>query len=79
MYGSDAETGKRGGCGLGLAIVQAIARAHAGTIAAHGSPLDGARFRFCLPVKVAAPLNYRSGGQSVSPRPISGCHKTWRR
>ncbi|MCL2892120.1 two-component system sensor histidine kinase RstB [Brenneria tiliae] len=44
-----------GGCGLGLAIVQAIARAHAGTIAADGSPLGGARFRFCWPVKVAAP------------------------
>ncbi|KML67089.1 two-component system sensor histidine kinase RstB [Pectobacterium peruviense] len=40
-----------GGCGLGLAIVHAIARAYEGSIIVDESPLGGARFRFCWPVK----------------------------
>lgn len=40
-----------GGCGLGLAIVHAIARAYEGTIAVDSSSLGGARFCFCWPVK----------------------------
>lgn len=40
-----------GGCGLGLAIVHAIARAYDGSITVDDSPLGGARFRFCWPVK----------------------------
>ncbi|MEQ9892049.1 two-component system sensor histidine kinase RstB [Pectobacterium aroidearum] len=40
-----------GGCGLGLAIVHAIARAYEGSINVDESPLGGARFRFCWPVK----------------------------
>ncbi|PWC12834.1 two-component system sensor histidine kinase RstB [Brenneria roseae subsp. americana] len=43
-----------GGCGLGLAIVHAIARAYEGTITVDGSPLGGARFRFCWPRKTVA-------------------------
>ncbi|AZK63074.1 two-component system sensor histidine kinase RstB [Pectobacterium versatile] len=42
-----------GGCGLGLAIVHAIARAYDGSITVDDSPLGGARFRFCWPVKTA--------------------------
>ncbi|MEE3650456.1 MULTISPECIES: two-component system sensor histidine kinase RstB [unclassified Brenneria] len=42
-----------GGCGLGLAIVYAIVRAYEGSITVDGSPLGGARFRFCWPVKTA--------------------------
>ncbi|KFX22060.1 two-component system sensor histidine kinase RstB [Pectobacterium betavasculorum] len=42
-----------GGCGLGLAIVHAIARAYEGSIIVDESPLGGARFRFCWPVKTA--------------------------
>ncbi|RLM17772.1 two-component system sensor histidine kinase RstB [Brenneria alni] len=43
-----------GGCGLGLAIVHAIARTHEGTITVDSSPLGGASFRFCWPVKTVA-------------------------
>ncbi|MFE8119017.1 two-component system sensor histidine kinase RstB [Brenneria goodwinii] len=42
-----------GGCGLGLAIVHAIARAHEGTIAVDNSSLGGARFCFSWPIKRA--------------------------
>ncbi|BES85111.1 sensor protein RstB [Pectobacterium araliae] len=42
-----------GGCGLGLAIVHAIARAYEGSITVDESALGGARFRFCWPVKTA--------------------------
>ncbi|MFC3395475.1 two-component system sensor histidine kinase RstB [Brenneria rubrifaciens] len=44
-----------GGCGLGLAIVHAIARAYDGTVAVDGSPLGGARFRFHWPQKNLPP------------------------
>ncbi|MFP9228316.1 two-component system sensor histidine kinase RstB [Pectobacterium cacticida] len=45
-----------GGCGLGLAIVHAIARAYNGTITVDESPLGGARFRFCWPIKPTVTL-----------------------
>ncbi|MGL6017401.1 MAG: two-component system sensor histidine kinase RstB [Gibbsiella quercinecans] len=40
-----------GGCGLGLAIVHSIALAYQGQVFVEGSPLGGASFRFCWPVK----------------------------
>ncbi|MCG8707874.1 two-component system sensor histidine kinase RstB [Brenneria sp. 4F2] len=44
-----------GGCGLGLAIVHAISRAHEGTIVVDNSSLGGARFCFSWPLKHRAP------------------------
>ncbi|VTP62591.1 Sensor protein RstB [Serratia rubidaea] len=40
-----------GGCGLGLAIVHSIAVAYQGQVFVDASPLGGASFRFCWPVK----------------------------
>lgn len=50
------ETGAEnsGGCGLGLAIVRAIADAYAGTVSVTDSDLGGARFLFRWPIKTAA-------------------------
>ena len=43
------------GVGLGLAICQAIVRAHGGEIEAHRRPRGGARFEFTLPASEPAP------------------------
>jgi len=52
-----------GGVGLGLAIVQAIAQAHGGTVAVESTPGDGSVFQLVLPVEVAPdPVNVRLGG-----------------
>ncbi len=40
---------EQGGAGLGLAIVEAVAREHEGFAAVDDSPLGGARFRLALP------------------------------
>ncbi|QCR36055.1 two-component system sensor histidine kinase RstB [Nissabacter sp. SGAir0207] len=45
-----------GGCGLGLAIVFSIAQAFRGRVLVETSPLGGASFRFCWPIKPALPL-----------------------
>mgnify|MGYP002507209721 FL=1 len=42
-----------GGCGLGLAIVQAIVHAYDGTITLGSSVWGGASFHFCWPIKTA--------------------------
>jgi two-component system sensor histidine kinase RstB len=42
-----------GGCGLGLAIVYSIAQAYQGRVYVDTSPLGGACFRFCWPIKPA--------------------------
>ncbi|ACT06640.1 histidine kinase [Dickeya chrysanthemi Ech1591] len=58
-----------GGCGLGLAIVQAIVRAYNGTIDVDSSPLGGARFQFRWPIVEYKPsLNSSSANlvQSVT-------------
>lgn len=44
-----ARSRKDGGAGLGLAIVAAVAAAHAGTVRCTASPLGGARFEVRLP------------------------------
>jgi two-component system OmpR family sensor kinase len=52
-----------GGVGLGLAIVQAIAQAHGGTVAVESTPGDGSVFQLVLPVEVAPdPVNVCIGG-----------------
>jgi signal transduction histidine kinase len=51
-----------GGVGLGLAIVQAIARAHGGTVAVESTPSRGSVFQLVLPVQAAPdPVNVRLG------------------
>ena len=42
----------RGGAGLGLAVVRAVARAHGGEVTAAASPLGGARLVVVLPLAV---------------------------
>jgi signal transduction histidine kinase len=46
----DARAREDGGCGLGLAIVQATAAAHGGSVRVEDSDLGGARFTLGLPV-----------------------------
>lgn len=46
--------GAPGGVGLGLAIVQSVARAHGGSVAARSSPGEGSTFDLVLPVQAAA-------------------------
>jgi signal transduction histidine kinase len=46
----EARTRDRGGVGLGLAIVQAIARAHGGTARARSAPRAGSTFELALPL-----------------------------
>jgi signal transduction histidine kinase len=45
-----ARTRDRGGVGLGLAIVQAIARAHGGTVQVRSAPGAGSAFQLALPL-----------------------------
>jgi signal transduction histidine kinase len=45
-----ARTRDRGGVGLGLAIVQAIARAHGGTVQVRSAPGAGSTFELALPL-----------------------------
>lgn len=49
-------TKKRGGTGLGLAVVQKIIRAHGGEISLHSSVGEGTIFTILLPARRAAPL-----------------------
>jgi len=46
----EARTRDRGGVGLGLAIVQAIARAHGGTVRVRSAPGAGSAFELALPL-----------------------------
>jgi len=50
------------GVGLGLAICQAIIRAHGGEIAAHRRTPKGSRFEFTLPVASATSAIPPTGG-----------------
>lgn len=45
-----ARTRKRGGAGLGLAIVAALVATHGGTVAVDTAPGRGATFRITLPL-----------------------------
>ena len=58
-----ARTRERGGAGLGLAIVAAVARAHGGRCSVRRLP-RGTAFRLHLPVRVA-------GGNALSPAPAA--------
>jgi two-component system OmpR family sensor kinase len=51
----DARQGDRSGSGLGLSIVQAIARAHGGEAVIESVPGRGTRVRVWLPTRLAAP------------------------
>ncbi|HEY3953924.1 MAG TPA: HAMP domain-containing sensor histidine kinase [Streptosporangiaceae bacterium] len=57
----------RGGSGLGLSIVQAIARAHGGDAAIESVLGQGTRVRIWLPVKLSPPPS--PGGPGAPPRP----------
>ena len=50
----EARDRARGGSGLGLAVSDAIVRAHGGSIAAEASPLGGLRLRIKLPIEARA-------------------------
>jgi two-component system OmpR family sensor kinase len=54
-YGGASPNGNRGGSGLGLSIVQAIARAHGGDAAIESAPGRGTRVRVWLPTRLTAP------------------------
>jgi signal transduction histidine kinase len=58
-----ARTRDRGGVGLGLAIVQAIARAHGGTVQVRSAPGAGSTFELALPLKPtpSGPAEVRRG------------------
>jgi signal transduction histidine kinase len=64
-----ARTRDNGGVGLGLAIVQAIARAHGGTVQAKSTPGAGSAFELTLPLRPtpADPVGARLG-RLPSPR-----------
>jgi len=49
LRGDGSRSRQRGGSGLGLAVVKAIADAHGGHVACGASPLGGARFVIELP------------------------------
>ena len=61
----------RGGSGLGLSIVQAIARAHGGDAAIDSVPGRGTRVRIWLPARLTPPPSADPGGPAVplSPYP----------
>jgi two-component system, OmpR family, sensor histidine kinase KdpD len=61
------EEGAIVGVGLGLAICQAIIKAHGGEIAAHRRMPAGARFEFTLPTAPAPPTPRPSSGSSALP------------
>jgi two-component system sensor histidine kinase KdpD len=56
------------GVGLGLAIAQAIVRAHGGEIEAQRREGGGARFVFTLPATESAPVT-QAGSASASEAP----------
>jgi signal transduction histidine kinase len=65
-----ARTRAQGGVGLGLAIVDTIAKAHGGRCLVETSPA-GSTFAFCLPGSRLSPARRSSGGavrSSVAPR-----------
>ncbi len=49
----EARSRDEGGSGLGLSIVDQVARAHGGTVSIEQSPLGGARVQITLPVQAA--------------------------
>lgn len=51
----DSRRHDAGGSGLGLAVVDSVARAHGGLAAVTEGPLGGARFAFALPAAPAGP------------------------
>jgi signal transduction histidine kinase len=53
--GATGPNGDRSGSGLGLSIVQAIARAHGGEAAIDSAPGHGTRVRVWLPARLTAP------------------------
>ena len=61
-------TRQRGGCGLGLGIVQQIVRAHDGNVEVESEPGKGSRFRVLIPAETPNPqpstLNAHGGATS---------------
>ena len=60
--------GKERGLGLGLYIVQEIARAHGGTVRVESREGEGTRFTLQIPRQVTAPRPGAAGAEAVSER-----------
>ncbi len=74
FYRADRSRARRtGGVGLGLAIVDAIARAHGGSVGVRDNPGGGACFWFRLPVSPhhGGPLAAPTGSRQVEERPTT--------
>ncbi|MET7332057.1 ATP-binding protein [Nonomuraea sp. NPDC005650] len=55
MDHSPEDGARRGGAGLGLAIVRAVVTAHGGDVTATAVPGEGTTFRVRLPLQVGCP------------------------